>query len=50
MDKSKELKNFKVEELEQRLEMGQWKSTTKGGCTSGDCNIKPGASYTFNIF
>lgn len=40
------LDDFKVEELEQRLEMAEWKSTTEGGCTSGDCDITYGAGVT----
>ncbi|AEM72432.1 hypothetical protein Murru_3420 [Allomuricauda ruestringensis DSM 13258] len=34
MSKSDE---FKVEELEQRLEMAKWSNTSKAACTSGDC-------------
>lgn len=30
--------DFKVEELEQRLEMGRWSNESKGSCTSGDCS------------
>lgn len=41
------LDQFQVEELEQRLEMAKWKSTTSGGCTSGDCNITFGVGVTF---
>jgi hypothetical protein len=47
MIKSKDLKNFKVKELEQRLEMGTWKNETEFGCTGSDCNGTIGASYTF---
>lgn len=41
------LDNFKVEELEQRLEMAEWKSTTNAACTSGDCRGYVGGSVTF---
>nr|WP_288977793.1 hypothetical protein [uncultured Allomuricauda sp.] len=47
MNKSEDLKNFKVEELEQRLEMGKWKNESNYACTSGDCRGYIGASYTF---
>lgn len=48
MSKSDE---FKVEELEQRLEMGKWSASASGslGCTSGDCNgrVNAGLNYSF---
>ncbi len=42
------LDDFKVEELEQRLEMKKWsiKSTTNYACTSGDCRGNIGFSAT----
>ena len=46
MNKSEDLKNFKVEELEQRLEMAKWKNESNYACTSGDCRGYIGASYT----
>lgn len=43
-----ELNNFKVEELEQRLEMkAQWTSTTEAACTGNDCSGTIGVGVTF---
>lgn len=35
------LNDFKVEELEQRLEMRKWyvEGSVSGGCTGSDCNF-----------
>lgn len=41
------LDDFKVEELEQRLEMRKWKSTTEYACTNGDCRGYIGGVITF---
>lgn len=47
------LDDFKVEELEQRLEMRKWKATGSAsgtlGCTGGDCNgsVTVGIGVTF---
>jgi hypothetical protein len=50
-EEKKLLKRFKVEELEERLEMGSWTvgAEASGGCTGGDCNgtATISASYTF---
>jgi hypothetical protein len=42
--------DFKVEELEQRLEMAEWSNESIGSCTSGDCSGTVSAKLTFNIF
>jgi hypothetical protein len=43
------LDDFKVEELEQRLEMRKWKvtSTTEYACTGDDCRGYVGGKITF---
>jgi hypothetical protein len=47
--KMSNLDDFKVEELEQRLEMRKWsaRSTTEYACTGGDCRGYIGAAVTF---
>ncbi len=47
MNDTKELKNFKVEELEQRLEMAKWRSETNAACTGSDCRGYVGVSVKF---
>jgi hypothetical protein len=42
--------DFKVEELEQRLEMAEWSNESSGSKTSGDCSGNASAKLTINIF
>ena len=42
--------DFKVKELEQRLEMAEWSNESSGSKTSGDCSGNVSAKLTFNIF
>lgn len=41
--------DFKVEELEQRLEMGRWSNESSGSCTSGDCSGTVSAKLTMKF-
>tara|TARA_R110001592_G_scaffold357657_2_gene661255 strand:- start:3901 stop:4041 length:141 start_codon:yes stop_codon:yes gene_type:complete len=44
-----DLNDFKVEELEQRLEMGSWSGSVEGGCTGSDCDFDVEATYTITF-
>lgn len=41
--------DFKVEELEQRLEMGKWSNESNYACKSGDCRGTMSARYTWRF-
>jgi len=44
----KNLDDFKVEELEQRLEMGSWSASAKGGGTN-EINMSYEVTHTINF-
>ena len=43
------LDDFKVEELEQRLEMGSWSASGSASCTGSDCDWEVEVTYTISF-